>query len=67
MAATIGVLGEAIDITAPENEVEVLIKDDGRLWVNVDGICRLRICQIKEGILSVNVDGGIRIKVRQNN
>lgn len=35
-----------LDITAPENTVEVEARKDGKvLWVNVDGICVLRICQ----------------------
>lgn len=43
-----GIGGPSIDITAPQ-AIEVLIRADGGvLWVNVDGICRLRICQIKE-------------------
>ncbi len=39
---------EMIDITAPSH-VEIKIRGDGKvLWVNVDGICKLRVCQIKE-------------------
>jgi hypothetical protein len=35
-----------VDITAP-NIVEVQVRYDGRVvWVNVDGLCRLRACQI---------------------
>ena len=35
-----------LDITAPEG-VQIQIRADGEVvWVNVDGICRLRICQI---------------------
>lgn len=35
---------QMIDIYNPEVGVEVLISETGtKLWVNVDGICRLRI------------------------
>jgi hypothetical protein len=35
-----------LDITQPEH-VEVQIKSDGNaIWVNVDGLCRLRITRI---------------------
>ena len=35
------------DITAPE-EVEILIRQDGTvIWVNINGMCALRACQIK--------------------
>lgn len=35
------------DVTNPEL-VDIRISGDGKvLWVNVDGICRLRACQIK--------------------
>lgn len=37
------------DITAPKFPVEILIREDGKvLWINVDGVCVLRICQIQE-------------------
>lgn len=35
------------DVTAPE-VVEIFIRHDGRVvWVNVDGFCSFRACQIK--------------------
>ena len=41
------ILPELVDITAPEG-VELSIREDGQvIWVNVDGVCRLRCCQIK--------------------
>lgn len=44
---------EMLDITAPE-VVEVRLRDDNKvLWVNVDGFCRLRICQI--GAIALHV------------
>jgi len=43
-----------IDITAPKHEVEVLYRD-GVLWVNVDGVCRLRTCQIPDGTLVFDI------------
>jgi hypothetical protein len=43
-----------LDLTAPLHEVEILIREDGSvLWVNVDGINRLRICQIPQGVLKI--------------
>lgn len=37
-----------IDIRSPEFGVEVHIDESGkRLWVNVDGICKLRIYDIQ--------------------
>lgn len=42
------------DITAPQ-AVQVELKENGRvLWVNVNGKCVLRICQITPGTLSFN-------------
>lgn len=35
-----------VDVTGPE-QVEVLIRNDGKvIWINVDGVCRLRCCRI---------------------
>jgi hypothetical protein len=43
--------GSLLDITAPEHPVEVEIRADGSvMWVHVDGITVLRICQMKEGL-----------------
>ena len=40
-------LGDMIDITAPKG-VQVQIRADGKvIWVNVDGKCILRCCQIE--------------------
>jgi hypothetical protein len=37
-----------LDITAPDI-VEVEFREDGKvIWVNVDGKCALRVCQIKQ-------------------
>jgi len=37
----------SIDLTAPKLGVEVVIDHSSkRVWVNVDGVCILRICQI---------------------
>jgi hypothetical protein len=36
------------DITGADI-VEVLVRNDGKvLWVNVEGVCVLRVCQIKK-------------------
>jgi hypothetical protein len=38
----------SLDINNP-TIVEVLIRDDGTVvWVNIDGLCRLRVCRIKK-------------------
>lgn len=42
-----------VDITNPIHEVEVTLTD-GKLWVNVDGICRLRVLGIPKNILALN-------------
>jgi hypothetical protein len=40
------------DIVAPASTVEVRISYHGdRVWVNIDGVCALRICKIKNLIL----------------
>jgi len=42
---TIGEI-QMLDITAPE-QVQVLVNVDGSvLWVNIDGVCRLRVCRM---------------------
>ena len=41
-----------IDIIEPEQECEVVLKD-GSLWVNVDGVCRLRVKGIRKEVLSI--------------
>jgi hypothetical protein len=46
-APSITITEEMIDITKPDHGVEVMIKNDGSvMWVNVDGVCRLRICRM---------------------
>jgi hypothetical protein len=42
-----------IDIIEPEQECEVILKD-GSLWVNVDGVCRLRVKGISKEVLSID-------------
>jgi hypothetical protein len=38
---------EMLDINGPE-QVEVLLRADHKvLWVNIEGICRLRVCNIQ--------------------
>ena len=40
---------ELLDITKPEHGVQIQIRDDGKvIWVHVDGITVLRICQIPQ-------------------
>jgi hypothetical protein len=54
-------LNAQIEITAPARGVEVQFKEDGKvLWVNVDGICVLRICQIPVLIVRhPDISGGL--------
>ena len=50
------------DITKPDMGVHVQVRDDGRvLWVNVDGICVLRVCQMPR--IELEWDGTIPIKL----
>jgi hypothetical protein len=36
-----------MDITKPNTVVEVMVSNDGSvIWVNVDGVCRLRVSRI---------------------
>jgi hypothetical protein len=44
-----------VDITRPQGEVEIMYSG-GVLWVNVDGICRLRCTQIRPELLTWNID-----------
>lgn len=46
--------GDMIDITGPDEEVEVLYRD-GVLWVNIDGVCRLRCCQMTRATLKFDI------------
>jgi hypothetical protein len=46
------------DIDNPKQEVEILLKD-GKLLVNVDGVCVLRIQNINPDIISIPYDSEI--------
>lgn len=40
--------GQMLDITGPEL-CEIQVRQDGKvIWVNVDGRCVLRVCQIEK-------------------
>jgi hypothetical protein len=42
-----------IDITAPEFPVDVVVRADGKvLWINIGEVCIMRICQMKEIIIT---------------
>lgn len=46
------ILGVMKDISGPEH-VEILIRHDGKVvWINVDGICHLRICGMNKLVLT---------------
>ena len=54
---TVQVSRNMIDIAHPDKEVEVSISsDEGNghtMWINVDGMCRLRISRIDPKILKI--------------
>lgn len=42
-----------VDITQPKYAVQVQANDNRSvLWVNVDGVCVLRVCRIPQGALT---------------
>jgi hypothetical protein len=42
------ILAAALDVTAPTEAVEVRLNETGTtLWVNVGGVCLLRVCRAK--------------------
>ena len=43
-----------VDITQPAHGVEVRTNSNGVLWVNVDGVCVLRVCRVEH--LEINGD-----------
>ena len=47
-----------VDIRHPDKDVEVTIsKDEGdghTMWINVDGVCRLRISRVDPGIIKLD-------------
>lgn len=50
---------EFLDITAPEHGVEIEIRDDGKvIWIHVDGITALRICQVPLIVMTDHRDQG---------
>jgi len=55
MAREINVSAQMIDAIEPEHEVEVMYSA-GNLWVNIDGICRLRVTRIKPELMTWNID-----------
>jgi hypothetical protein len=45
---------DTIDLTQPD-VVQILISRDGKtVWVNIDGVCRLRVCKIKKLLMEDN-------------
>lgn len=40
-------VGDMVDVSQPQHGVEIQIRKDGKVvWVNVDGVCMLRVSQI---------------------
>ena len=53
------IISSHLDITGIQHGLEIEIRDDGAagiavVWVNLDGVCLLRICQIKPHQLIVS-------------
>ncbi len=45
---------QMLDINEPDLGVEVVVSSNGtRLWINIDGICRLRVCGMKPDSLVI--------------
>lgn len=43
---------EQQEISGPVEVVQIMIRSDGRVvWVNVDGVCRLRINQVTGAVM----------------
>jgi len=52
---------QLLDITGPVGIVEVEIREQhGVLWVNVEGICVLRICKI-EGVVGIKKGADMKL------
>ena len=48
---------QMIDVASPDHECEVTIEAGAggiSVWVNVDGVCRLRVCHLDPRKLTVN-------------
>jgi len=53
----------SIDLTKPQHGVEVVTDHaNKRVWINVDGICILRICQIPV-LLTENIPTPLQLQV----
>jgi len=58
MNAKFNLTDDTLDSTGPQHEVEIkLDQNRGILWVNIDGVCRLRVCQIPNSAHVVFDDG----------
>lgn len=50
-----------LDITDPQHPVEILLDERrGVMWVNVGGVCVLRMCQVKDLVVNETKQGQIR-------
>jgi hypothetical protein len=52
-----GPIGPMFDVTKPKLvEISVAEKSNGLVvWVNIDGVCRLRVCRLKPNRLTIEV------------
>lgn len=53
-----------IDIYDPQEEVEIIIRDN-KVWINVDGVCRLRVGGIKKELLSIDYSPSEWLKLKE--
>ena len=51
--------GHQLDLTAPDVVQVQMNEEQTVLWVNVDGVCALRICQMKPGDITFDLPGPI--------
>jgi len=56
-----------VDITAPVGVDVVISEDEKVLWVNIDGVCVLRICQIPRLDVSLPSRYGFVLRSNRSN
>lgn len=53
-------LDMALDITEPDQPVEIKTAENGVVWINIGAVCVLRICRVKE----LTIDSHLNSKVK---
>lgn len=56
-----GLAGPMVDINSPEKGVQIIVRG-GRVWVNVDGVCRLRVTNSPHTELNRRFDLAAQVK-----